>query len=740
MNKPFFKNKNIGKRSNISYKKSIKKNKVNNLSKLKKYNNTSFLKTPQKNNNKRAVVKKNVSNNKSSKEKKIFPKNNFTNKFKNILFSKNKNIKDNKTTKQHESKNKKFFTKSILNNNVSTIRNRKLNIKNNMLEFNKRNNFINKNAILRNKKIIFIKQNFVKPKNVIKKNIILNYNTSILKLSKLLGVKVKNILTKLLELGIKIKNNFLSFKDAKCISKYFGYKAIEKKNIKIQDLIEKKHNNDTKLKERPPIVTIMGHVDHGKTSILDCIRSQNYKTVESGGITQNISTHYLKIKDKYITFLDTPGHKVFANMRSRGAQITDLIVLVVAADDGIMPQTIEAIEHAKTSNVPIIIAINKIDKRGKNIDFIKNELMKYEIISEELGGENMFVLVSAKFKKGINNLLEAIILQSEILELKTFYECIAKGIVVESFLDKHKGFVSIIIVQEGTLKIGDFIICDTEYGKIKSINDEFGNLLKAVTPSIPVRILGLSGIPISGSKFTVIKDEKKAKEFVYNIKNINKERKLATDKIFEIEKFLDNVKIKNFNEMNILIKADSQGSLEAIHNEISRISSDNFLIKIISSSVGAINETDVSLAITSKAIVVAFNVFPNITAKKSILSNNLDVRYYSVIYNLLHEIKSLKKRFMRSSNKNISRGRAKVKNVFKFSNSIYVAGCIVTNGFIKCGLNVKIIRNNKFVFQSKIDSIKHFKKDVKEVKEGLECGIIIKNFNKIKIGDVLEIF
>ncbi|WP_343154639.1 translation initiation factor IF-2 [Buchnera aphidicola (Pseudoregma panicola)] len=691
--------------------------------------------------NKKSFLKKKFVENKNIKDKKIFIKNSFSNKFKKSIFIKSKNRPHDKVNSFKEDlKNKKFLKKNTFNKNISSVKNKNFN-KIYSLDIVKKNNVKNKKNILKSEKIKLIKQSFIKPNNIINKNIVLNENISLMKFSSLLGIKVKNIYEKISKLGIKINNNFLSFKDTKKISELLGYKVIEKKNNKIKDFLKKKKcSNNLKMKNRPPIVTIMGHVDHGKTSILDCIISSNIKDKEFGGITQNISIYNTKINNKNIVFLDTPGHEIFSNMRSRGAKITDLIVLVVAADDGVMPQTIEAIKHAKTSNVPIIIAVNKIDKVDKNIDFIKNELMKYEIVPEELGGENVFVSVSAKFNKGIDNLLDAIFLQTEILELKTFYECTAKGVVIESFLDKNKGIISVIIVQEGTLKIGDFIICDLEYGKVKAINDEFGNSLKFVTPSIPVRILGLSGIPISGSSFVVTQNEKKSKEFIFYKKNKDKQKKFNKSKKNESENFLENIKTKNFSNINLLIKADSQGSLEAIYNKIFNMSSKDFVIKIISSGVGSINESDVSLAETSKSIILAFNVYPNKIAKKIILLNKLDIKYHSIIYNLLNEIELLKKKVLSSNLENIVCGVAHVKNVFKVSNLINVAGCIVTKGFIQCNLDVNIIRNKKIIFTSKIDSIKHFKKDIKKAKKGLECGIIIKNFNKIKIKDVLEVF
>ncbi|BGI51483.1 MAG: hypothetical protein BucCj_2390 [Buchnera aphidicola (Ceratovacuna japonica)] len=690
--------------------------------------------------NKKPFLKKNLLKSKNNIEKKSFIKNNLSNKFKNSVFIKNKNKNENLNSSKKDIKNKKFFKKNIFNKNVSSINSKKIN-KKYLTEINRKKKVKNKKNILKNKRIKFIKQSFVKPVNIVNKNIILDENISLINLSSILATKLNIIYKKISELGINIENNILNFKIAKKISKSLGYSVTKKKNNKIKDFLKNDTCiNDLRMKNRPPIVTIMGHVDHGKTSILDCIISNNIKDKEFGGITQNISAYNTKINNKNIVFLDTPGHEIFSNMRSRGAKITDLIVLVVAADDGVMPQTIEAINHAKISNVPIIIAINKIDKIEKNIDFIKNELMKYEIVSEDLGGENIFVLVSAKFNKGIDSLLDAIILQTEILELKTFYKCTAKGIVIESFLDKNKGIMSVIIVKEGTLKIGDFIICDLEYGKVKAISDEFGNLLKYVTPSIPVKILGLSGIPKSGSNFSVIKNEKKAKELIFYKKNRYDQKKFYSNKNNKSENFLENIKEKNFNNINLLIKADSQGSLEAICNKISNMSNKDFLIKIVSFGVGSINESDVSLAKTSKSIILAFNVYPNRIAKKIILLNKLDIKYHSIIYNLLKEIELLKKKVLKSNIENNICGTAIVKNVFKVSNFINVAGCVVTKGFIKHNLDVYIIRNKKIIFKSKIDSIKHFKQDVKKAKKGLECGIIIKNFNKIKIKDVLEVF
>ncbi|WP_343188078.1 translation initiation factor IF-2 [Buchnera aphidicola (Ceratoglyphina bambusae)] len=724
-NSNFFNKKTIHNKKKIKFKKF---NKINNLDNIKKRSNTHL------------IEKKNKFINKNIKDKSIFSKKKFFNKFKISFLKKNKINKDKKNNINKNNIKKKFFIKNISNiTKINIIKNK--NFKKKYTNINNKKNELNKEEfLLKNKKVMFLKQNFIKPKNIVNKKIVLNKNISIKKLSSLLGIKINKIYKKISDFGIKLKDNFLKFEDAKLISEFLGYVVKEKKNIEMKDLlIENRNFSNMKLKRRPPIVAIMGHVDHGKTSILDCIRLNDKKIKEFGGITQNIVAYNIKKNNNTITFLDTPGHKVFSKMRSRGAEITDLIVLVVAADDGVMPQTIEAINHAKKSNVPIIIAINKIDKLEKNIDFIKNELMKYEIVSEEFGGENMFVLVSAKLNKGINSLLDAILLQSEILELKTFYKCIAKGVVIESFLDKKKGIISIVLVKEGTLKIGDFIICGLEYGKIRAINDEYGNFLSYVTPSIPAKIFGLSGIPISGSNFTVVKNEKKAIELICNRKNKYKHKKNLFNKKFKTESFLDDIKLKNLKELKLLIKADSQGSLEAIYNEISNLSNKNSLIKIVYSGVGSVNETDVSLAVTFKAIIIAFNVYPNKTAKKNIILNKLDIRYYSIIYNLLNEIEELKNKFLYSESEKKICGIAEIKNVFKVSNSISVAGCIVLKGLVICNHNVNIIRNKKIVFKGKIESIKHFKKNVKEVKSGLECGIIIQNYNKIKIKDILEI-
>ncbi|WP_343189809.1 translation initiation factor IF-2 [Buchnera aphidicola (Astegopteryx bambusae)] len=742
MKKKIFKNVRKNKKCNLSNKKISNKKKTNNFIKFKKYKNFSKIKNIKKNVNKISCKNKSVSDIKKNNVKNnSFVRKNFFNKFKKTSFIKKKNKNEKISNIKKNVKNKKFFIKNVLNNTVSSIEKKHFNNKKKLFKPNNINKFYKKRNIFKNKKITFIKQSFIKPDEVINKNIVLTKNTSIIKLSKLLGTKIKDIYKKLLILKLDIKNNVLTFNDAKLISQSLGYTVTQKKFLSMQDLFKESRNfHNLKMKSRPPVVTIMGHVDHGKTSILDCIRSTNIQKKELGGITQNITAYNVKINNKNITFLDTPGHEVFSNMRSRGAKITDLIVLVVAADDGIMPQTIEAIEHAKISKVPIIIAINKIDKVGNNIDFIKNELMKYKIVSEDLGGDNIFVLVSAKYNKGIKSLLDAIFLQTEMLELKAFYKCISKGVVIESFLDKNIGIISTVLVQEGTLKVGDFIICGFEYGKIKSIRDGFGNLLKCATPSIPVNILGLSGIPISGSEFVVIKDEKKAKDLINYKKNKNKQNKFFLEKEIEKEFFLENMKTKHFHGINLLVKAESQGSLEAICNKISNISNKDFVIKIISSSVGSINESDVSLAITSKSIILAFNVYPNVIAKKIILFNKLDIRYHSIIYNLLNEIKLLKKNFLQSNTKNILSGIARVTNIFKVSNVILVAGCKIIKGFVRRNYYVDIIRNKKIIFSSKISSIKHFKNDVKEVKEGLECGIIIKNFNKIKIKDILEVF
>ncbi|MCW5197582.1 translation initiation factor IF-2 [Buchnera aphidicola] len=702
-------------------KKDIKKNIYNmdqkNSFKKKKSAFNKFFKNSKKK-NKHNLNKKNIQSKNFSLKKNVYPKDSISNiKKKNVKNFKTILNKNNKL-KKNSIKKKKYYKNSIrFKKNIKYLR------KN-----------INKN---------FLKQAFHKPKNVINKKITIFDQITVLELSNKMGIKSSVLIQKMFHAGINLSiNQSLKLDLAQLISEEMGFqvKLIHKNFLEESIMKDRNFNLSQKKNLRPPIVTVMGHVDHGKTSLLDCIRKTSTVLKEKGGITQSIGAYHVKINNKRITFLDTPGHAAFTSMRARGAQITDIVVLIVAADDGVMPQTIEAIQHAQFAKVPIIVAINKIDKNNINIEKINNELMKYNILSEELGGENIFVKISVKLNKGIKNLLNSILLQSEMLELSTYSKGMATGIVIESFLEKGRGIVSTIIVKEGELKKGDIVLCGLEYGKIKSIKNEHQKDLLKVGPSIPVEILGLSGLPFAGDILTVVRSEKKAKEVALYRKEKYKQKFFSKQKKINLENLFDNINKKNISELNIILKSNSKGSLEAISSAIKKLSHKEVNINIISANVGRINETDAYLANTSNSIIIGFNVRADISAKKIIKKENLDLRYYSVIYNLINEIKSSIYGMLSPKYKQEVLGLAEVRSIFKSPKFGFIAGCMVIEGIIKRNHPIRILRDHLVIYEGELESIRRFKEDVKKVRHGTECGIGIKNYNDIKVNDIIEVY
>ncbi|NIH41081.1 MAG: translation initiation factor IF-2 [Buchnera aphidicola (Periphyllus aceris)] len=658
---------------------------------------------------------------------------------KNIKFKKKNDIKNKKNfLSVLKIKNSKKFKKNFKNNSKKNIFNSKN--KNKFFKLKKNNkNLYN----LHNKNKNFLKQSFNKPKKNIKKIIQIIDDITVFELSNKMGIKNSQVIKKMSESGMNLsKNQILDIDSAQLISEEMGFKVkvIYKNELEKKILIDRDFIKNNIKHVRPPIVTIMGHVDHGKTSLLDCIKKTSLVFKEDGGITQSLGAYHVILKDKKITFLDTPGHSAFTKMRENGALITDIIVLIIAADDGVMPQTIEAIKHAQAVKVPMIIAINKIDKNNINIDKIKNELMKYNILSEELGGENIFVNISVKLKKGINNLLKNILLQSEILDLSVSYKGMATGVVLESFLDKGKGPISTVIVKEGELKKGDVVLCGLEYGKIRSIIDEKNNNLKKITPSIPVEILGLSGLPLSGDILTVVRNEKQAKEVSLYRKNKQQRKIFSKTKKISLDNLFQEINKKNISELNIILKSNSKGSLEAIESSINKLSHNEVNLNILSLGVGSINETDASLAHSSNAIIIGFNVRADISAKKIIEKENIDLRYYSVIYTLINEIKSSIYGMLSPKYKQKIIGLVSVRSIFKSVKFGFIAGCMVTEGYIKRNSPIKILRKNIVVYEGELESIRRFKEDVKKVRNGTECGIGIKNYNDIRVNDIIEVY
>jgi translation initiation factor IF-2 len=493
---------------------------------------------------------------------------------------------------------------------------------------------------------------------------------------------------------------------------------------------------------RAPVVTIMGHVDHGKTSLLDYIRRTKVTTSEAGGITQHIGAYHVDTDKGMITFLDTPGHAAFTAMRARGAKLTDIVVLVVAADDGVMPQTIEAINHAKAANVPIVVAVNKIDKPEADMDRVRNDLSVHGLIPEDWGGENIFVPLSAKTGEGVDKLLDSILVQAEMLDLKAAVNCPARGVVIESRLDKGRGAVASILVQQGTLRKGDLVLAGFEYGRVRMLSDENGKPVESAGPSIPVEILGLSSTPNAGDEFMVVADERRAREVAMFRQGKFREIKLARQNAAKLENILQRMGTDEAagRTLNIVLKADVQGSAEALAAALSEISAPNVKVKIVSSAVGGINETDVNLAVASNAIMIGFNVRASGEARKLIEAEGVDIHYHSIIYDVIDEVKRAVSGFMAPEIHEKIVGLAEVRDVFRSSKIGAIAGCMVLEGSVRRNCPIRVLRDNIVVFEGVLESLRRFKEDAAEVRHGMECGIGVKSYNDIKPGDQIEVF
>ena len=496
---------------------------------------------------------------------------------------------------------------------------------------------------------------------------------------------------------------------------------------------------DVNMEKRPPIVTVMGHVDHGKTSLLDAIRKAKVTESEAGGITQHIGAYTVTLNGEKITFLDTPGHEAFTAMRARGAQATDIVILVVAADDGIMPQTVEAINHCKAAQVPIIVAINKIDVEGANVDRVKQELTEYGLVAEEWGGDTICVPVSAKQKIGIDDLLEMVLLTAEVEELKADPNRKAAGTVVESELDKGRGPVATLLVQKGTLNVGDSILVGTTYGRIRAMFDDKGKKINSAGPSIPVEILGLSEVPHAGDKFNEVKDEKTARGMAEARKIKEKSLQQSTMRV-SLEDLYSQVKEGKIQELPIIIKADVQGSIEALKNSLEKLSTDEIKVRVIHGGVGAITETDISLAAASNAVVIGFNVRPDNNAQILAEKENVYVKTYRIIYHAVDDIKAAMIGMLSPDIKEVIQGRVEIRQTYKVSAVGTIAGCYVLSGKITRNSQVRLLRDGVIIHEGTLASLKRFKDDVKEVKEGFECGLSLEKFNEIKEGDILEAF
>ncbi len=557
-------------------------------------------------------------------------------------------------------------------------------------------------------------------------------------LAKRMGVKATEVIKKLLEVGaVATINQAIDVDLASLLVSEFGYE-VEKVSLEREDLLERKEDSPEQLKPRPPVVTIMGHVDHGKTLLLDAIRKTKVVEGEAGGITQHIGAYDVQLDRGHIVFIDTPGHEAFTAMRARGAQVTDIVVLVVAADDGVMPQTIEAIDHARAANVPIIVAINKIDKPNINVDKIKKDLAEYELIPEEWGGKTIFSAVSAKQKTGINELLELILIQAEVLELKANPDKLARGTIIESRLDRGRGVMATVLVQEGTLRVGDSFITGMNYGRVRAIMNDRGQKIKEAGPSIPVEVVGFTGLPEAGEGFIVLDDERIAKQIGMYRQEKRRGRELARSSKVSLEELYAKIQQGEVRELNIIVKADVQGSMEAVSNFLSKLSTDSVKVSVVHGGIGGISETDVNLATASNAIIIGFNVRPGFKAMQLAEQEGVDIRSYSVIYDAVSDVQKAMEGLLEPTLKERISGRAEVRATFNIPKVGTVAGSYVVDGKIGRGSRIRLIRDDVVIYEGRISSLKRFKEDVRDVPQGYECGIGIDNFNDVKEGDVIE--
>ncbi|OOF36058.1 translation initiation factor IF-2 [Rodentibacter mrazii] len=592
------------------------------------------------------------------------------------------------------------------------------------------------------KKGAALQQAFTKPVQVAKADVVIGETITVAELANKMAVKGTEIIKMMMKMGEMVTiNQVLDQETAQLVAEELGHKVILRNENELEEAVLGDRDVNAEKVTRAPVVTIMGHVDHGKTSLLDYIRKAKVAAGEAGGITQHIGAYHVEMDDgKMITFLDTPGHAAFTSMRARGAKATDIVVLVVAADDGVMPQTIEAIQHAKAAGAPLVVAVNKIDKPEANPNRVEQELLQHEVISEKFGGDVQFVPVSAKQGLGIDELLDAILLQSEVLELTAVKDGMASGVVIESYLDKGRGPVATILVQSGTLHKGDIVLCGFEYGRVRAMRDENGKEIDEAGPSIPVEVLGLSGVPAAGDEATVVRDEKKAREVALYRQGKFREVKLARQQKAKLENMFSNMTEGDVAELNVIVKADVQGSVEAIVQALHELSTDEVKVKVVGSGVGGITETDATLAAASNAIMVGFNVRADASARRVIESENIDLRYYSIIYELLNEIKAAMSGMLQPEFKQEIIGLAEVRDVFRHPKFGAIAGCMVTEGIVKRNNPIRVLRDNVVIFEGELESLRRFKDDVAEVRSNMECGIGVKNYNDVKVGDQIEVF
>jgi translation initiation factor IF-2 len=559
-------------------------------------------------------------------------------------------------------------------------------------------------------------------------------------LAKRMGIKASEIIKAMMAMGsMATVNQTIDFDTASLIASEFDYE-VERASFEEEAILKQETDDPEKLVPRPPVVTIMGHVDHGKTSLLDVIRKSRISETEAGGITQHIGAYHVSTDKGQIAFLDTPGHEAFTAMRARGARITDIVVLVVAADDGVMPQTTEAINHSRAAGVPIIVAINKIDKQNAEPDKVRRELAEIGLTPEDWGGDTIYVNVSAKQAEGIDELLEMILLQAEVLELKANPDKLASGHVVEAKIDSGRGAVATILVREGTLRAGEPVVCGMHYGRIRAMLDDRGNQVESAGPSIPVEIVGLSGVPMAGDEFLALKDEKNAKQVSEHRQQKQRSKELAQSSRLSLDKLYERMQEGQVKDLNLIIKADVHGSIEALKDSLTKLSNDEVNVSVVHSASGTIAESDISLATVSNAIIIGFNVRPSPKVQALASEENVDMRFYNVIYDVIKDVKNAMVGMMASTFEERVLGTAEVREIFQIPKVGNIAGCHVTNGKMERGQKMRLLRDGVVIFEGKNSSLRRFKDDVKEVQAGYECGIGIENFNDIKVGDTIECY
>jgi translation initiation factor IF-2 len=580
---------------------------------------------------------------------------------------------------------------------------------------------------------------FAMPTERVVREVLLPETLTVAELAQKMSVKSVEVIKTLMQMGMMVTINQVIDRDtATLVVEEMGHVVKEAKPESPEALLESGAAYG-ELESRPPVVTVMGHVDHGKTSLLDYIRKTRVASGEAGGITQHIGAYHVETPRGVVTFLDTPGHQAFTAMRARGAKATDIVILVVAADDGVMPQTIEAVHHARTAGVPIIVAVNKIDKPEAQPERVRQELTKHEVVPEEWGGHDIFVNVSAKTGDGIDNLLESILLQAEVLEFKAPKTGPATGLVIEARLDKGRGPVASILVQRGTLKKGDIVLAGREFGRVRAMLDEKGKAISEAGPSIPVEVQGLSGVPSAGDEVIVVESERKAREIALYRQGKYKDTQFAARAAAKLTNVFEQMQ-EGENTLNLIIKADVQGSIEALTKALEELSTDEVKVRVVHAMVGAINESDVNLARASQAVVIGFNVRADAGARRLIETEGVDVHYYNVIYEAVEEVKGALVGMLKPQFKEEIVGMAEVREVFRAPKIGSIAGCYVTEGAVRRNRPIRILRENVVIFEGEIDSLKRFKDDASEVRAGLECGIGVKNYNDIRVGDQIEVF